>query len=97
MAQDITRIAKIPGVGKKTASRIVLELKGSLEKDELSLFDDAVPAPAQSSSVEAGIVEALLSMGFTEQEASLAIKGAPAGASEGALLQYALKRLGSND
>lgn len=97
MSQDITRIAKIPGVGKKTASRIVLELKGSLEKEELSLFDTAEPEVAKASSVEAGIVDALLSMGFTEQEATLAIKGAPAGASEGALLQYALKRLGSND
>lgn len=98
MAQDVARVSKIPGVGKKTASRIILELKGYLEKEELTLFSAGEPAaPAGGDAVAAGIVEALLSMGFTEQEATLAIKGAPQGASEGALLQYALKRLGSND
>jgi holliday junction DNA helicase RuvA len=98
MEQDVARISKIPGVGKKTASRIILELKGSFEKEELSL-SSATGASGTSceDSVVAGIVQALLSMGFTEQEATLAIKGAPTGASEGALLQYALKRLGSNE
>ena len=99
MAQDVARVAKIPGVGKKTASRIILELKGSLEKEGLTLFDAAGDEAGSSAegSAAAGIVEALLSMGFTDQEAQLAIKGAPEGASEGALLQYALKRLGSAD
>jgi holliday junction DNA helicase RuvA len=75
-----------------------LELKGSFEKEESSLFGAAgASGTSCEDSVAAGIVQALLSMGFTEQEATLAIKGAPTGASEGALLQYALKRLGSNE
>lgn len=98
MAQDVARISKIPGVGKKTASRIILELKGSFEKEELSLSGaTGTSGTSCEDAVAAGIIEALLSMGFTEQEATLAIKGAPTGASEGALLQYALKRLGSNE
>ncbi len=98
MAQDVARISKIPGVGKKTASRIILELKGSLEKEELPLFSaTGVSGASREDMVVTGIVEALLSMGFTEQEATLAIKDAPTSASEGALLQYALKRLGSNE
>lgn len=98
MEQDVARISKIPGVGKKTASRIILELKGSFEKEESSLFGAAgASGTSCEDAVAAGIVQALLSMGFTEQEATLAIKGAPTGASEGALLQYALKRLGSNE
>lgn len=95
-AQDAARIAKIPGIGKKTAQRIILELKGSLESDG-SLFSSRAVAgdAAQATSARDGAYEALLSMGFTSAEADLALKGAPEDGTEGALLQYALKRLGS--
>lgn len=92
-AQDVARVSKIPGVGKKTASRIILELKGSLDQGIEGLFD-AAAADVPDDRLK-GAAEALLSMGFTSSEADLALKGAPEGASEGALLQYALKRLGS--
>ncbi len=91
-AQDVALVQKIPGVGKKSASRIILELKGSLET-ERTLFGSSEEAPQQSGA-EAGAMDALLSMGFTETEASLALKGAPADADEKTLIQYALKRLG---
>ena len=39
-AQDVAAVSKIPGVGKKTASRIILELKGSLDQGLASLFDE---------------------------------------------------------
>lgn len=92
-AQDTALVSKIPGVGKKTASRIILELKGSLELEE-SLFD-AQGAPAADDGARKGATEALLSMGFTSVEADLALKGAPDDATEATLLQYALKRLGN--
>ncbi|MCL1799017.1 MAG: Holliday junction branch migration protein RuvA [Eggerthellaceae bacterium] len=92
MAQDIPAISCIPGVGKKTASRIVVELKGSLEKDQLHDADGGAP-PASTAVRDAR--EALLSMGFSVQEADLALKGASGAAGEAALLQYALKRLGT--
>ena len=93
-SQDIARVSHIPGVGKKTAERIILELKGTLEAGMESLFSQGASEPARSAAVQ-GATEALLSMGFTSAEAEVALKGAPEGASEGALLQYALKRLGS--
>ncbi|RDB63350.1 Holliday junction branch migration protein RuvA [Gordonibacter sp. 28C] len=93
-AQDVTGVSKIPGVGKKTASRIILELKGSLDQGLAGLFDEAEAPSAQADERLRGAREALLSMGFTSAEADLALKGAPEGAAEGALLQYALKRLG---
>ena len=93
-AQDVTAIQRVPGIGKKTASRIILELKGSLDDGLASLFD-AEAAPAASSSNKKGATEALLSMGFTSAEADLALRGAPEGATETALLQYALKRIGA--
>ena len=88
MAGDVDAISRIPGIGKKKASRIVLELQGIL----------AAPASADaqqpSNSAARAAVEDLLAMGFTSAEADLALKGAPEGASEAQLLQYALKRLG---
>ena len=94
-AQDVAAVQRIPGVGKKTASRIILELKGSFDEGLAGLFDEAAPAVASAANL-AGTREALLSMGFTSEEADVALKGAPEGAAESVLLQYALKRLGTN-
>lgn len=91
-AQDVTQVSKIPGVGKKTAQRIILELKGSLDEGLGSLFSSEVNVIEERLN---GTTEALLSMGFSSAEAELALKGAPEGATEQALLQYALKRLGT--
>lgn len=91
VAQDVSAVQKIPGVGKKTASRIVLELKDALGQAELGpLFAVAKPV---KQSVDAA-TDALLSMGFTSTEAELALQGAPEDANESELLRYALKRLG---
>ena len=93
-AQDVALVSRIPGVGKKTALRIILELKGSLDQGIEGLFGETAAAPPTDEGLK-GATEALLSMGFTSAEADIALKGAPEGAGEGALLQYALKRLGS--
>lgn len=93
-AGDVARVSHIPGVGKKTAERIILELKGTLEETLDSLFSVSAESSADALALQ-GATEALLAMGFTSAEAEVALKGAPEGAGEGALLQYALKRLGS--
>ena len=90
MAEDAALVSRIPGVGKKTAQRIILELRGTLEK---SLSQGDAGAPAQAGMATA-VVEDLLAMGFTQAEAELACKGMPADATEAKGLQYALKRLG---
>ena len=95
-AQDVVAVQRVPGVGKKTASRIILELKGSLDQGLEGLFGDASQSAAPAAERLAGALEALLSMGFTSAEADVALKGAPEGGDEGVLLQYALKRLGAN-
>lgn len=95
---DAARLARIPGIGKKTAQRIILELKGTLEKDA-SLFGGASAGEtsegAFAGSARAAAREALLAMGFTSAEVDLALKGAPAAGDDAALLQYALRKLGS--
>lgn len=93
-AGDVARVSHIPGVGKKTAERIILELKGTLEETLDSLFSVSAESSADALALQ-GATEALLAMGFTPAEAEVALKGAPEGVGEGALLQYALKRLGS--
>ena len=91
VSQDVGAIQQIPGVGKKMASRIALELKESFGSEA----QIALPGiSAQAANARKGTVEALLSMGFTSEETDLALKGAPEEANETILLQYALKRLG---
>lgn len=88
--QNISVIQQAPGVGKKMASRIALELKDQFSEDDSLAFGSS----RQTSFARAGALEALLSMGFTSAEAELALKGAPELSTEASLLQYALKRLG---
>ena len=91
-AQDVAAVQRIPGVGKKTASRIILELKGSLDQGSGGLFGQGERVVNQALE---GAKEALLSMGFTTGEIDLALKGAPEDGTESSLLQYALKKLGA--
>jgi Holliday junction DNA helicase RuvA len=91
-AQDEKAVQKIPGVGKKMASRIILELKDAFASATVGLYEgmqSSAPVALDSAT------EVLLSMGFTSQEASLALKGAPEDANESEVIRYALKRLGA--
>ena len=103
VAEDAAGMARVPGVGKKTASRLIMELADVFAKDPslrgLVGARDAQAAPAHSATmptVDADVTDALLSMGFTTQEAELALEGREdAGAQTiEAALGYALKRLG---
>lgn len=85
--QEIGRLIKVPGIGKKTAERLLLELKGKLA--------DAIPGAAlpAASDHRADILNALLALGYNEKEAQGALKQLPAevGTSEG--IRQALRLL----
>jgi Holliday junction DNA helicase RuvA len=84
--QQATRLTKVPGIGKKTAERLLLELKGRLAPD--------LGAPASvASDAQADIVQALISLGYNEREAGAALKALPpeVGVAEG--IRLALKSL----
>ncbi len=85
--QDAGRLTKIPGIGKKTAERLLLELKGKLGAD----IGAAPGAAADESSND--ILSALLALGYSEKEALLAIKQVPAGSSVSDGIRHALKAL----
>lgn len=82
MTEDDKGMASVPGVGKKTAQRLILELKSVFAKDR-SLAGSVAPAmpiplapaaPSAPSALE-DATAALLSMGFTPAEATLALDG----------------------
>ena len=95
---DEKRMSSVPGVGKKTASRMILELKDSLGAQapvRLSTSQLAMPAPPAASALDEACA-ALLSMGFTSAECELALKGYDGPAADtSAAIRFALKRLGS--
>ena len=86
-AQDSGRLTKIPGIGKKTAERLLLELK-----DKLSISVSLSPATA-AANASSDIVNALLSLGYNDKEASWAVKQLPAGAGVNDGIRQALKLL----
>ncbi|MGR6807925.1 Holliday junction branch migration protein RuvA [Sphaerotilus natans] len=86
--QQPGRLVKVPGIGKKTAERLLLELKGKLAPDL------GVPAGSVvTSDAQADIVQALVALGYSDKDAAAAIKALPAdiGVSDG--IRAALKSL----
>ena len=71
--QEAGRLTQVPGIGKKTAERLCLELKGKLAPD-LGIITGKPQAIEASSEV----LQALLALGYSEKEALLALKQIPA-------------------
>lgn len=86
---DVALLSSVPGIGRKTAQRLILELKDKLDLPDLG----AVGAGAQPLAVTEAR-EALLSMGFSPAETAVALRDTAPGASVEALLKVALKALG---
>ena len=85
--QDGARLVKVPGIGKKTAERLLLELKGRLGPDI------GAPAASVASDAQADIVQALLALGYNEREAQAALKALPADVTVSEGIKLALKAL----
>jgi holliday junction DNA helicase RuvA len=73
-AGDLLRLTRIPGVGKKTAERIVVELRDRLAAMEPS--EPARVAPAAGSELEADVISALLNLGYDRRIAETAVADA---------------------
>jgi Holliday junction DNA helicase RuvA len=85
--QEAGRLTKVPGIGKKTAERLLLELKGKLGAD-LGAAGGAVHSDSTSD-----ILNALLALGYSDKEAMLALKQVPAGSGVSEGIKLALKAL----
>jgi Holliday junction DNA helicase RuvA len=86
--QDAARLTRTPGIGKKTAERLLLELKGKLGAD-LGTAPGTVSGPDHASD----ILNALLALGYSEKEALLSVKNVPAGTGVSDGIKLALKAL----
>jgi Holliday junction DNA helicase RuvA len=84
--QEAGRLIKVPGIGKKTAERLLLELKGKLGAD-------IGASPTLVNDAQADILQALLALGYSDKEAAAALKALPAdvGVSDG--IKLALRAL----
>ena len=86
--EDVKRLSSAPGIGKKTAERMVLELRGKLAGGN--------GLPAAAAAAEGGsedVVGALLALGYSEREARAAAKDLPAGTETGEGVRLALRKL----
>ena len=81
--QDSARLTKVPGIGKKTAERLLLELKGKISEVESK----------SASGTASDVVNALVGLGYSEKEAQNAVKGLPPGLAVAEGIRAALKAL----
>jgi len=86
--QESGRLTKIPGIGKKTAERILLELRDRLGAQLTSAIGVNRPPPAQ-----ADILNALFALGYNEKEATAAVRALPEGVAVEDGIKRALKAL----
>ena len=87
--EDVKRLSSAPGIGKKTAERMVLELRGKLVAEQA----DGVFAPVAAADESDDIVSTLLALGYNEREARAAVKGIAPGTDVGEGVRLALKNL----
>jgi holliday junction DNA helicase RuvA len=85
--QETAWLTRVPGIGKKTAERLLLELKGKLGAD---LGTSAAP-PASDASVD--VIHALLALGYNDREAKAAVRALPPGSGVSDGIRLALKSL----
>jgi holliday junction DNA helicase RuvA len=86
-AQDASRLLRVPGIGKKTADRLLLELKGKLG----NMLDTSLAL--QVSGIMTDISQALMALGYNEKEAATALKALPKDISINDGIKLALKNL----
>jgi Holliday junction DNA helicase RuvA len=88
-SQDPARLVRIPGIGKKTAERLLLELKGKATPAAVAL----TTPESTTANRDSDVMNALLALGYTDREIQLAVKAVPndVGVSEG--IRLALKAL----
>ena len=91
-AQDLKTLTKLPGVGKKSAERILLELKETF-KNLPAESDEEFEAAQINSSAFDDATEALAAFGYTSAEISAVLERAPKNSSTEQLIKFALKEL----
>ena len=96
-SEDTKAIARAPGIGAKTAARVVLELKDKITKDMMSASPQSfgtAPVSMPMGGALTDATEALMALGYDKNTVLGALKGVDTkGADAGALIRLALKKL----
>ena len=87
-AEDAARLIKIPGIGRKTAERLLLELRDKLDAGL------AATSATRSDSTRGDALHALIALGYSDKEAVHAVKQLPEGVAVTDGIRQALKALG---
>ena len=88
--QESARLTKVPGIGKKTAERLMLELKGRFAP---ALAGAAHAADGEAGAAGADVLRALLALGYSEREAQAATRALPTGLGVSEGIKEALRAL----
>ena len=88
--EDVKRLSSAPGIGKKTAERMILELRGKLSGSTVS---DGLFAQPKAADETDDIIGTLLALGYSDREARAAVKGIVPGTEVGEGVRLALKNL----
>ena len=94
--EDLAALCLVPGVGKKTAQRLRVELKEKLELPDVDLTAVSSSASVGAASELADVREALAGLGYGADEIQLALKDLPTDSDASVLLKQALQRLAVN-
>jgi len=89
VTQQAVRLTKVPGIGKKTAERLLLELKGKLGAD----LGVSAGAATLADGAQNDILQALCALGYSDKEASAALNALPSGVAVSEGIRLALKAL----
>lgn len=90
--QDVACFTRIPGIGKKTAERLLLELKGKLDALGSAVSGVAAGQPSATDPLQ-DTIDALVALGYNAREAQSAVKALPAGVSTTDAIRLSLKQL----
>lgn len=90
--EDVKRLSSAPGIGKKTAERMILELRGKLITEQVHTGLFAPTTPPQHNELD-DVINTLLALGYNEREAKAAVKGIPHDVEVGEGVRLALKNM----
>ncbi len=93
VSEDARAIARIPGIGKKTAERLILELKEKVDSRALSQAAPQLPEQGAAASAMQEAVRALMALGYSSAEASRAVGAAGSAGSVEEIIVAALRGL----
>ena len=94
--EDVTQLCKVPGIGKKTAQRLVVEMKDRLEKEFADVEFDNASQQSSANNDRNDAISALVSLGYKNADAANVIKALPSDLSSEELIRQALRSLSGN-